>query len=75
MNETPGYVSYLLRLWQAQENGDWVWRASLESSQTGKRWNFANLDDLLTSLHTQTFELSANRVGDENLPSRKNKGV
>ena len=59
MNETQrGYVSYLLRLWQAQDNGDWVWRASLESSQTGQRWVFANLDEALAFVRSQTTELS-----------------
>ena len=60
MNETQrGYISYLLRLWQAQDNGDWVWRASLESPQSGQRWVFATLDDALAFVRTQTSELAA----------------
>ena len=57
MNEAQhGYVSYLLRLWQAQNNGDWVWRASLECSQSGRQWFFANLEDLLVFVKRQTSE-------------------
>lgn len=69
MNETQrGYVSYLLRMWQAQDNGDWVWRASLESPQTGQRWVFANLDEALAFVRRQSSELSAGRGDCENLP-------
>ncbi len=72
MKETQrGYISYLLRLWQAQDNGEAVWRASLESSQTGQRWVFANLDEALAFLRMQTSELSADLGGCENLPGRK----
>ena len=55
MNETHhGYVSYLLRLWQAQENGEWIWRASLESPQTSQQYLFATLDELWAFLYEQT---------------------
>lgn len=37
------YESYLLRLWQVRQNGKRVWRASLESTRTGARENFADL--------------------------------
>jgi hypothetical protein len=46
----PGYISFMLRLWQAVENGREVWRASLESPHTGERWLFANLIDLVEFL-------------------------
>ncbi|MFQ5433852.1 MAG: hypothetical protein ACE5FD_03160 [Anaerolineae bacterium] len=69
MNETDsGYVSYLLRLWQAEDNGVMVWRASLESSQTGQRWTFANMNDLMAFLQTETSKRSKDQVGDEYLP-------
>ncbi|MCB9420976.1 MAG: hypothetical protein H6667_14335 [Ardenticatenaceae bacterium] len=68
MNETQrGYISYLLRLWQAEDNGELVWWASLESSQTGQRWVFANLDEALVFLRVQTSELSVNQEGSDNL--------
>lgn len=72
MNETQrGYASYLLRLWQAQDNGGWVWRSSLECSQTGQRWVFANLDEVLPFLRTRASTLSADQEGHETLPDRK----
>ncbi|MCI0474982.1 MAG: hypothetical protein L0Y55_01930 [Anaerolineales bacterium] len=37
------YESYLLRLWQIRQNGKTIWRASLESTRTGVRENFADL--------------------------------
>jgi hypothetical protein len=52
-NPSRGYVAYLLRLWQAQEGGSAVWRASLESPQTGERWGFASLADLFTFLECE----------------------
>ncbi len=64
------YLSYLLRLWQSQRNGEFVWRASLESSQTGQQWVFANLDDCFAFLQEQGKILSES---DQNTVS-KHKG-
>lgn len=56
----PGYLSYLLRLWQVDSvrAGDGLdsraWRGSLESSLTGERVGFANLDELVNFLQRQT---------------------
>ena len=53
--EQPEYQSYLLRLWRvngARNEPDW--RASVQSSLTGKQKNFANLLDLLGFLLQQT---------------------
>lgn len=54
-NENRRYHSYLLRLWQVEQNGRLTWRASLEDAQTGKRLGFASpaalyafLDELWT---------------------------
>jgi hypothetical protein len=47
------YASYLLRLWQAEEDGRLVWRASLESTVDGHRLNFAGLDALVAFLETK----------------------
>ena len=46
----PGYLSFMLRLWQAVEDGREVWRASLESPHTGERWLFAGLEELFKFL-------------------------
>jgi hypothetical protein len=50
----PDYFSYLLRLWRVRKGGPPVWRASLQSPQTGERVSFATLDDLYTFLRKQT---------------------
>lgn len=44
------YLSYLLRLWLSKRNGEFVWRASLESSQTGQQHLFATLEELCAFL-------------------------
>jgi len=41
------YLSYLLRLWGEIDQGQWIWRASLESVQTGENTHFASLERLL----------------------------
>ena len=53
-NEQPDYLSYLLRLWREETEGQTAWRASLERSRTAKRRVFANLDDLFKYLQRQT---------------------
>ena len=67
--QKSGYLSYLLRLWQ-EDSGELpcsrdeaslgrtedevVWRASLESSLTGKVQGFASLDGLFAFLKRRT---------------------
>ena len=48
------YFSYMLRLWQVEDDGELTWRASLESPQTGERRGFANLAVLFAFLEEQT---------------------
>ena len=50
--EPPDYLSYLLRLWRVSEDKT-VWRASLESSYTGERKGFADINDLFDFLQAQ----------------------
>ena len=62
--EPPDYLSYLLRLWRVRELGPPdgrspdrqtpIWRASLQSPQTGERVSFATLDALFAFLREQT---------------------
>jgi hypothetical protein len=47
------YRSYLLRLWQVYVEGRQIWRASLESAQTGEVLHFANLRELTAFLVQQ----------------------
>ena len=51
--ERRRYVSYLLRLWQTEQEGALVWRASLQSARTGERWGFANLAELYAFLEQE----------------------
>ena len=44
------YQSFLLRLWQSDEAGRLVWRASLESADGGQRHGFSNLHGLFAYL-------------------------
>jgi hypothetical protein len=48
--EQPDYLSYLLRLWQVRGEEKTVWRASLESVDTGERKGFAGLEALFDFL-------------------------
>jgi hypothetical protein len=65
-----GYVAYLLRLWQVQSEGEIVWRASLESAQTGKCQGFANLTDLFTFLESEV----CHSAQDQPTPSMGREG-
>jgi hypothetical protein len=53
------YASFLLRLWRTQEDGQFVWRASLESTVEGERLNFPRLEALLAFLEAQFSSRSA----------------
>jgi hypothetical protein len=53
-DEPHDYYSFLLRLWQIRSGGKVVWRASLESAQTGERCGFADLASLFAFLEQQT---------------------
>ncbi|TFG72518.1 MAG: hypothetical protein E4H27_02475 [Anaerolineales bacterium] len=50
----PRSLSFLLRLWHVKENDHWVYRYSLESSHSGERWGFADLDARRAFLRNQT---------------------
>lgn len=50
----PDYLSYLLRLWPAEDQGHAVWRALLKSAGTGEQMAFASLEDLLDYLRAHT---------------------
>lgn len=61
------YASYLLRLWQAEEQGRAIWLSSLESTLTSERKNFASLAALVKFLQDQFGEL-ADRSQESELP-------
>jgi hypothetical protein len=64
--EPQAYQSYLLRLWRTGSQGAAVWRASLESAQTGERHSFADLASLFAFLEKQT---SADARSEDHSPS------
>jgi len=51
--EQPDYISFMLRLYRADDDGKPVWRMSLEPSLAGERRGFASLDDLVEFLRQQ----------------------
>ncbi len=56
------YHSFLLRLWTTdQKNGEHLWRASLESSETGKKQIFTTMQELKDFLEILTYPPSASR--------------
>jgi hypothetical protein len=55
--EREDYLSYLLRLWQASDQGRPVWRASLKSSHTEELIGFGSLEELFLFLRRQTGTL------------------
>jgi hypothetical protein len=58
MAKRPGYLAYLLRMWQVNDGGNSVWRASVESPHTGEGHGFANRELLFTFLAEETGELA-----------------
>jgi hypothetical protein len=46
------YEAYLLHLWESDQAGELIWRASLESTHTGERHGFVDLDSLFAYLET-----------------------
>lgn len=57
-NKELSYMSFLLRLWLADDGRDSVWRASLEFPHTGERKGFANLNELILYLEELTHVVS-----------------
>lgn len=64
--DLPRQISFLLRLWSADETGCSNWRASLEMPGTGKRIGFASLEQLFIYL----IDLSENRMDPQDQGNR-----
>jgi hypothetical protein len=58
------YAAFLLRLWQAGDGDQAVWRASLESPDTKERRGFVCLQDLFGFLQALTGPEGALSAGD-----------
>jgi hypothetical protein len=58
MVETASYLSFLVRLWREigpEEPGlHTQWRGEIEHIQSGRKWAFDSLDELLGFLRRQT---------------------
>jgi hypothetical protein len=48
------YMSYLLRLWQAKEEGGLIWRASIQRPRSVEQAGFRSLDALFAFLRRET---------------------
>ncbi len=59
------YRSFLLRLWQVEQNGDWIWRCSLEETGTDQPQNFVSLEVLFGYLNSE--------IGSPSLAQEENK--
>ncbi len=62
---TQRSTSFLLRMWNVRENDHMVCRYSLESSHTGEKWGFADLDALVAFLHQQTIVVTGTLLDEE----------
>ncbi len=58
-DEPRRYLSYLLRVWQVGQRKSQVWRASLESPQSGEKLGFPDLEALFAFLRSLTSTLSS----------------
>lgn len=60
----PGYLSYLLRLWETSDGEKEVWRASVERPGTGERQSFTDVQALLEFLQREmtTCERKGSRI-------------
>lgn len=52
--EKTTYRSFMLRLWQVEQNGAWIWRCSLEETGSGRQQRFVDLDALFGYLCAET---------------------
>lgn len=59
------HLSYLLRLWQVQEEGKNVWRASLQRPGADRRLGFATLEQLFGFLRDETDDWLDTRVNQK----------
>jgi len=58
MDPPSTYRSYILRLWKATHDGEPVWQASLQSTATGQRHGFADMESLFTYLTSPAVDES-----------------
>ncbi len=64
------YLSYLLRLWQVEQDGENVWLASLQDPRTGERYGFARLELLFEFIQDQVSRSLEDSPGGQNMQDR-----
>jgi hypothetical protein len=64
------YLAYLVRLWQAWDKGQAVWRASVENAHTGERRGFAGLAELFAFLENESGQV----VQEQHAPNTGEEG-
>ena len=52
------YLAFLVRMWQPGDEGEPVWRASVDNPHTAERHYFADLEGLFAFLKEQTVSRS-----------------
>jgi hypothetical protein len=58
MKNAHAYRAYLVRLWPKEREGHVACRATLDAVESGRRYDFAELDDLLNFLRGEEAELT-----------------
>lgn len=64
-----GYLAYLVRLWQFNQEGEKAWRASLEDAHTGESCGFISLEDLFDFLRQRARNYNIEGTDEENSPT------
>jgi hypothetical protein len=70
-DKTADYASYLLCVWLGNEEGNPVWRASLESTRDPERRNFTNLGELIVYLQNRFGDPQDNHKDEKEQPTKK----
>jgi hypothetical protein len=74
MTEQRCYLSYLVRLWQTERDGEIVWLATAENPHTTERQAFAGLEALFAFLEEKTNKLASDRLAQDNpFPNRQTR--
>lgn len=62
--QQSNYQSYMIRIWYVENEGEMLWRATLESASTGERVGFSSIQGLLDYLDG-VAELMSHRAAIE----------
>jgi hypothetical protein len=69
LEASTDYASFLVRLWRSRERGPSEhaasWHGEAEHIQSGQRWTFDTLDDLLRVLRQQAEAAERSRSKDK----------